>query len=253
MSFKLGKKSPLRLLTTPALTDHLDLTTAWPAVKAQGWEYAPVPITLDILANDTLGDCVIAAAMHYAQVETANTGNPLTPTAELTIQTYSAVTGYDPNDPNTDQGTDFESQLFPYWKASGIPLLDAKGNTVMHKILGFASLDLTSIAQQRWATFTFGGSLLGIQCPQSALDNTSNWTYDPSSPIEGGHGINRVGQGAAGGHIDSWGLLIPYDNEFASKLADEMYAVITPAWLNAQGQSPSGLDLNGLTAAMAAL
>ena len=258
MAFKLGKNAPRRLDTTIALTDHLDMTTAWPAVKAQGWEYAPVPIVLDVLGNDLWGDCVIAAAMHYAQVETANTGNPLTPNTSLTLQVYSAITGFDinagPSGNNpTDQGTDFESQLFPYWKATGIPLLDAKGNTVMHKILGFAALDLTSIAQQRWATFTFGGSLLGINCPQSALDNTANWTYDPSSPIEGGHGINRAGQGAAGGHIDSWGMSIPYTNQFSQKLADEMYAVISPAWLNAQGQSPSGLDLNGLTAAMAKL
>ena len=254
MSFKLGKKAPSRLMTTLSLGDYLDKATSWPQVAAQGGEYTPAPIALDILGNDTAGDCVIAAAMHYAQVETANTGNPLTPNAALTLATYSAITGYDPNDPNTDQGTDFESQLFPYWKATGIPLLDAKGNTVLHKILGFAALDLTSIAQQRYATFLFGGSLLGINCPQSALDDTSNWTYDPNSPIEGGHGINRVGQGAAGGHVDSWGLLIPYTNEFATHLADEAYVVVTPSWIDAQtGKSPSGLDLNGLLAAMKTL
>ena len=115
MSFKLGKKAPSRLMTTLSLGDYLDKATSWPQVAAQGWEYTPAPIALDILGNDTAGDCVIAAAMHYAQVETANTGNPLTPNAALTLATYSAITGYDPNDPNTDQGTDFESQLFPYW------------------------------------------------------------------------------------------------------------------------------------------
>jgi hypothetical protein len=253
MNFMLGKKAPKRLDTTVSLTDHLDLTTTWPAGKAQGWEYAPMPIMLDCLGNDTAGDCVIAAAMHYAQVETANTGNPLKPTKELTLQTYSAITGYDPSDPNTDQGTDFESQLFPYWKNTGMPMIDSNGNMVYHRILGFAALDLHSIAQQRWATFTFGGSLLGIQCPQSALENTGNWTYDAASPIAGGHGINRVGQGSAGGHIDSWGLLIPYTNEFATKLADEAYCVVSNLWLNQQGKSPSGLDLNGLLAAMKTL
>ena len=255
-NLKLGKKPPRRLLSTRSLGDFLDKATSWPSVAAQGWEYAPVPITLDVLSNDTIGDCVIAAAMHYAQVETANTGNPLTPSAPLAIQTYSAITGYDPsqtdangNNP-TDQGTDFESQLFPYWQKTGIPLLDKNGKEVLHTIKGFAALDLTSIAQQRYATFTFGGSLLGINCPQSALDNTSNWTYDSTSPIVGGHGINRVGQGAAGGHINSWGLSIPYTNEFSQKLADEMYIVATDLWLNQQGKSPSGLDLDGLLAAM---
>lgn len=253
MEYKLGKNAPRKLMTTHSLGDYLDTAKSWPEVAAQGLEYTPKPIKLDMLGNDTVGDCVIAAAMHYAQVETANTDNPLTPTRELCIKVYSAITGYDPNDPDTDQGTDFESGLFPYWKATGLPMLDRNGKEVMHKILGFASLDLTSIAQQRYATFLFGGSLLGINCPQSALDNTNNWTYDASSPIVGGHGINRVGQGAAGGHIDSWGMLIPYTNEFAAKLADEAYVVLTDAWISANGKSPSGLDLNGLVAAMKSL
>ncbi len=198
-------------------------------------------------------NCVIAAMMHYAQVETANTGNPLTPTKELTLQTYSAITGYNPDDPNTDQGTSYQEQALPYWKNTGIPLLDSKGNTVIHKILGWASLDLNSIAQQRYVNFIFGGLLWGIQCPQSAMDDTSNWRYIPNSPIEGGHGVNQMGQGAAGGHLNSWGLLIPFSWPFMQNLADESYAVVTPSWLNAQDESPSGLNLNQLLAAMATL
>ena len=174
---KLGKKHPLRLLSTISLGDYLDKATSWPTVAAKGWEYAPAPITLGMLGNDTVGNCVICAAMHYAQVETANTGTPLTPTTELAIQTYTAITGYDPsqtdengNNP-TDQGTSYESQLFPYWIKTGMPMLDAKGNLVYHKINGFAALDITSIAQQRYATFLFGGSCLEfsvqrVRCPR---------------------------------------------------------------------------------------
>ena len=260
---KLGKHAPLRLLSTPSLGNFLDKATSWPAVKAWGWEYAAAPIKLDMLANDTLGDCVIAACMHFAQVETANTGAPLTPNAELAIQTYSAVTGYDPsqtddqgNNP-TDQGTSFESQMFPYWIKTGIPMLDAKGNLVYHKIKGFAALDITSIQQQRYATFLFGGSLLGIQVPQSAMPSgpgeVPNWNTF-TGPILGGHGINRMGQGAAGGEVASWGMKIPYTNAFAQQAMDESYIVTTDQWLNSTtGKSPTGLDLNGLLAAQAAL
>jgi hypothetical protein len=249
---KLGKKPASRLLSTPALGDFLPRAAEWPTVAPRGWEYAS-GIQLDMLANDTVGDCVIAAMMHYAQVETANTDNPLTPTKELALQTYSAITGYNPDDPSTDQGTDIQGQALPYWKSTGIPMLDKNGNQVLHKILGWASLDLSSIAQQRYACDTFGGILLGINCPQSAEDDTSNWTYDPSSPIIGGHGINMVGQGGAGWHINSWGLCIPGTWEFSLKLMDEAYAVVTAAWLNSQGKSPSGLDLDGLLAAMQGL
>jgi hypothetical protein len=259
MPFKTGKKAARRLLSTPSFGNFLPKTTDWPAVKPRGWEYAPIPIKLDMLANDTIGDCVIAMAMHYAQNETANTGQPLTPTKELAISTYSAITGYDPsqtdangNNP-TDQGTDIGGQLMPYWTTTGIPMIDSHGNQVAHKIQGFAALDLSSIAQQRYANDLFGGVLMGINCPASAQANTSNWTYDPTSPIEGGHGINMVGQGAAGWHINSWGMLIPGTWQFSQALADEMYIVVTEQWLDTSGKSPSGLDLNGLLAAMKAI
>lgn len=258
-NFKLGKLAPKRLLSTPAFGDFLDKATTWPAVNPRGWEYAVPPDKLDILANDELGDCVIAAMMHYVQAETWNTSNPLTPTKQLTIETYSAITGYDPsqddgqgNNP-TDQGTSWTDAL-AYWKKHGIPLLDSTGKEVIHRILGWASLDLGSIPQQRYACDLFGGTLMGIQCPQSAEDDTSNWVYVPGSPINGGHGINREGQGGVGWHIGSWGLWIPGTWEFSLKLADEDYAVVTPNWVDSKtGQSPSGVDLNGLLAAMKAL
>jgi hypothetical protein len=256
--YKLGKRPLVRKLSTPALSNFLPRAIDWPAVKPRGWEYAPIPVPLDMLGNDTVGDCVIAMAMHYAQNETAWTDNPLIPTKALALETYSIVTGYDPNaapDANgnnpTDQGTDIQGQLMPYWMKTGMPMLDKNGKTVMHTITGFAALDLSSIAQQRYANDIFGGVCMGINCPQSALNNTQNWTYDPTSPIEGGHGINMVGQGSAGWHINSWGLLIPGTWQFSQKLMDEAYIVVTPLWLeSAQGQSPSGLDLNGLLAAM---
>ena len=253
MGFKLGKLPPKKLLTTPAFGDFLDKATTWPAVKPRGWEYAVPPDKLDILANDELGDCVIAAMMHYAQEETANTSNPLTPTRQLTIEVYSAITGYDPKDPSTDQGTCWTDAL-KHWKEFGIPLLDKNGKEVIHRILGWASLDLSSIAQQRYACDLFGGTLMGIQCPKSAENDTSNWTYVPDSPIVGGHGINRAGQGGDGWHIGSWGLWIKGTWEFSLKLADEDYIVTTPAWVESEtGQTPSGVDLNALLAAQKAI
>jgi hypothetical protein len=62
-----------------------------------------------------------------------------------------------------------------------------------------------------------------------------------------------VGQGSAGVHIASWGKFIPATKEFMLNLMDEGYCIVSEAWLNAQGKSPSGLDLNGLLSAMKAL
>ena len=259
MNFKLGKKAPDRLLKTPAFGDFLSKAKEWPKVAARGWENAVPANQIGMLGNDKVGDCVVAMMMHYAQVETANTGNPLTPTTELALQVYSAITHYDPKltDPQgdnpTDNGMSIQGQALPYWKSHGIPMLDKNGKEVIHKILGWATLDLTSIAQQRYACDVFGGNMLGIYCPMSAQDDTSNWVYDPNSPIAGGHGVPMLGQGGAGWHTISWGVSIPGTWEFSLKLADEMYSVVTPLWLDQQGKSPSGLDLDGLLAAMKSL
>lgn len=250
--FKLGKRKPRRLLSTPALGDFLSKATTWPAVAAQGWEYAFPAAELQMLGNDQYGDCAEAGAMHLIQVQTANSGNPLHGTLQQTLDLYTDLTGFNLNDPTTDQGTDLLS-LLQYWKTTGITVTDAKGKAVVHKILGWATLDLTSIAQIRYASFIFGGTYLGINCPQSAIDNTGNWTYQAGSPIEGGHCIPGVGQGADGGHIVSWGLSIPYNWAFMQNYLDEGYVIVSPEWVAANGESPSGLDLNELLAAMAAL
>ena len=249
---KLGRKPVRKLLSTPSLGDFVNKATTWPPVAAQGWEYAIPAGSLNILGNDQFGDCAEAGAMHLIQAQTANTGSPLQGTLEQTLALYSAVTGFNPNDPSTDQGTDLLS-LLQYWKTTGITVTDNNGNPVVHKILGWAALDLTSIAQIRYANFVFGGTYLGINCPQSAEQNTSNWTYQAGSPILGGHCIPGVGQGGAGGHIISWGMSIPFTWEFALQYLEEAYCIVTPAWVAANGKSPSGLDLNGLLAAMAAI
>jgi hypothetical protein len=162
------------------------------------------------------------------------------------------LTGFRKDDPDSDQGTVL-LDLLKYWKSTGIPMTDKNGNEVIHKIRGWASLDLSSVAQMRYANFLFGGTYLGISCPQSAEEDTSNWVYVPKSPTVGGHCIMGAGQGSAGGHIGSWGLWIPHTWEFMLHQLEEGYVVVTDHWLNRQGVSPSGLNLDGLLAAMAKL
>lgn len=252
MPFKMGKKAPRKLMSTPAFGDFLPKATEWPSVAPRGWEYAVNPSDLDVLGNDKWGDCAEAGAMHLIQIETANAGSPLRGTLQQTIDLYTAVTGFDPNDPSTDQGTELLS-LLQCWKNTGITVTDANGKEVVHKILGWASLDLSSVAQMRYANDVFGGTYLGINCPQSAESDTSNWTYQAGSPIVGGHCICGVGQGSAGGHIISWGMSIPFQWNFMLNYLDEGFVVVSENWINHQGKSPSGLDLDGLLSAMKAL
>ena len=247
MNFKLGKKAPRRFLKMPVLGDFLDKATLWPTPPAQGWEFAVPDSALNILGNDQYGDCAEAGALHLIQAQSYNTAKPLIPTTADALNLYTAVTGFNPNDPSTDQGTVL-TDLLTFWQKTGITV-----GSAVHKIVGYAAVDTTSVAQMRYATYALGGLYLGINCPAECQQDTSNWNFGPGLPIDGGHCIIRAGEGAYGGKTGSWGMWIPTSNEFYLSYCDEGYVVVTEDWLNTAGQSPSGLDLNGLLAAMKAL
>lgn len=245
--FKGGKLPPKRLMKIPALGDFLNKATTWPAVPAHGWEFAVPAEDLNILGNDQYGDCGEAGALHLIQAQSFNAGKSLVPTTQDALNLYSQVTGFNPDDPSTDQGTVL-TDLLTYWKKTGITV----GETV-HKIVGYASVDISSVQQMRYAAYTFGGLYIGLNLPAACEQNTNNWNFGPGQQIAGGHCVIVAGQGSAGGKIGSWGMWIPANWNFLLSYLDEGYVVVTEDWLNAQGQSPTGLDLSGLVAAMGAL
>ena len=250
--FRGGKLPPRRSLKVPALGDFLDKATAWPPVPAAGWEFAVPPGDWGMLGNDTVGDCAIAGIYHLLQGQSYNTDNPLHGTTDQALALYSAVTGYNPSDPSSDQGTVLVS-LLDYVVKNGVEMLDVTGKTVTVEIVGYASLDISSVAQRRYGAFTFGGAFLGINCPEKCESDTDNWNFGPGLPLAGGHCITQEGEGAAGGQTCSWGMIIPTSNSFYAAYLDEGYIVVAKSWLDAQGQSPTGLDLDGLVTAMKAV
>lgn len=255
--YKGGKLDPVHKPEHVALSNFLDRATMWPQVPATGWE-AKVPKTaLSVLGNDMWGNCAAAGALGLAQVQSANAGTLLVPTTKEAIGLYSAVTGFDPNagppgDNPTDNGTVLTS-LLNYWQQTGIIISDVNGKETLHQIVGWATLDISSVAQMRWAAFTFGGAYQGIKCPEKCEEDTNNWNFSPGLPIAGGHCIVQAGEGSLGGKSRSWGMFIPTSTGFYSAYLDESHIVVTKDWLNAQEKSPSGLDLDGMLAAMKAI
>lgn len=249
MPYRYGKLPPRRRLSTPCLSDYLAPAAEWPAVPAEGWEAAVPADALSCLGNNEFGCCAEAGALHLIQAQSYNAGRPLNPTTAECLALYAEVTGFDPSagppgDNPTDRGTALEDLLL-HWQRVGIRVAGQ-----IHKIEGFAALDLASVAQQRYATYLFGGSYLGINCPQRCESDTTNWNFGPGLPIAGGHCVIRAGEGAAGGTTGSWGMWIPTSNLFYRSYLDEAYIVVTTDWLGKQGKSPTGLDLDGLLAAM---
>jgi len=252
--FKGGKLPAVHKPEHLALSDFLTPAATWPPVPAQGWEFAVPETELNILGNDQYGDCGEAGAYGLAQIQSNNAdpSDPIVPTTAQALALYTAVTGFNPADPSTDGGTVL-TDLLTYWQKTGFEVTTRSGKTRVSQIMGWASLDVSSFALLRWAAYTFGGSYLGINCPEQCEQDTTNWNFAPGLPLVGGHCIVQCGEGALGGKMRSWGMFIPASAGFMGGYIDEGYIVVSPDWVNQQEKSPSSLDLNGLLAAMKAL
>lgn len=249
--FKGGKLNPVRRLGHVSLSDHMSEVFTWPPVPPAGWEFAVPSSELSVLGNDKYGCCAASGAYGLAQIQScnANPADPIVPTTGQALDLYSAVTGFDPNDPETDQGTVL-TDLLEHWQKVGFEVTHRSGKKGLSQIYGWAAIDVSSFAAIRWGAYTFGGGYLGIRCPQKCEQDLANWNFAPGLPIAGGHCIVQAGQGRFGAKMRSWGMFIPASAPFMGAYIDEYYIVVTEDWLNAQRVSPAGLDLNGLLAAM---
>ena len=238
---KFGKKAAKRSRKTLFLANYLHTSAiAYPAVKA--WER---PIDYLMLANDQIGCCTISGFYHLRMnmQAVANAGTPLVVTDQEVISDYSAITGYNPNDPSTDNGANCIDVLNWYRQ---------KGT-----IAGYVALDQGNIEQIKIGTFLFGGAYIGFNVPQSMVDQLNNgqdpdWSYSPSDKASGeGHCVTPVGYGRDGLAVISWGKVYRTSWDFWNAWVDEAYSIVSKDWIKASGVSPTGLDLNGLLADMA--
>lgn len=224
---------------------------------------APVPLTQDVdrcthvsswpmYANDQIGDCTTAAIGHMIQAWTAYAGAEVVIPEAAVLSMYSAVSGYVPGDPATDQGA---SMLDVLTHMRDVGIADASGK--VHKVAAFAQLgNPADELTLGYVLKTFGTVYTGIHCPQSALSQfgVGPWTWIPGSPDEGGHAIclqrrQGIGTGVRG-VLDyiSWGAVQNATFGFQAHYAEEAWAVVSEDWVAANGTSADGLDLAQLIA-----
>jgi hypothetical protein len=180
---------------------------------------------------------------------TAEGGNPVSFSTENTLADYSAVTGYDPDNPYSDQGANVRDVL-KYRKSTG--LLDATGKR--HKIGAFVSLEPGNWQHLLEALYLFGAVGIGIQCPDSAMDQFNEgkpWSVVPGASIEGGHYIPLV---AERGNLVcvTWAKLQQLTRRFFKKYCDEVWAILSEEMLNG-GKSLEGFDFTQLQVDLQAL
>jgi hypothetical protein len=207
-----------------------------------------------MLGNDKCGCCVWAGAAHETMVWTHKSGGgiPAMFSENSVLADYSAQTGYNPADPNTDTGTDMQAAA-SYRRRVGV--LDAAG--ARHRVQAYAALRRGDAAQLALAAYLFGAVGVGLQLPSYAEQRFDAWRpwvpEHADNGIAGGHYVSVVGRNSAGDFlVVTWGRLHAMSPAFYSTYSDEAVAFLTAENLT-NNVSPEGLNVAQLREDLAAL
>lgn len=216
---------------------RLHATAALTPPASANWVGAGFPVSeLGMLGNDQYGDCVFAGGYHAVDVfEFDGQGVTTNFTAAQVLADYSTVTGFNPRNPNTDQGATLQEGL-EFWQKTGF------GG---YKIEAFAQIDNTNLALVQACIAYFGVVYAGLNVPSSAMtqfDQGQPWSVVARSQIEGGHCVPLIGYDASSFTCITWAQTQALTNGFYSKYFDECWVPIEADWMRKNGTTPSGLD-----------
>jgi hypothetical protein len=239
LKHKLGKR--------PAAYDHRDLQFA--SYRRRKISLPPHPAEFGheslvtdwgVLGNSTYGDCVFAAAGHEHMLWCAEGNKPTSFDVDGVLADYSAVTGFDKNDPSTDQGT-LVREALNYRRKVGV--LDAYG--VRHRLGGYVALELGNWEHLLEAIYVFGAVEIGFEFPSSGWDQFDAgqpWSVVPGASNDGGHDVPLVALRGDLLTCVTWGKLQQMTRAFYERYADESYALASLEILT-DGESPEGFNL----------
>lgn len=233
-NMKTGKKAPRHDKRTLALANYLDFDALPAAPASVNW--AAKVTNLGMMQNDSIGDCTLAGAGHAIQTDTANNGSQVIVSDADIVTAYSAVTGYNPADPSTDQGA-VETDVLNYWRKTGV------GG---HKIFAYTALEPKNKDHIKLAVNLFGGVYIGLALPISA-QSQDVWHVAPGGSSGsaapgswGGHCVEIIGYGPGGLKCITWGAVKAMTWGFWYDYCDEAYATLSQDWAVGTKQAPSG-------------
>lgn len=228
---KLGKLPAEYDPRTARMADYSKLTVTGP--DHAHWGHG---LSYDMDGNDGAGDCVIAEYQHQDVIWCARSGEPGRTTPAMCIPTYSALTGYVPGKPKTDQGTSMLAAN-KYWKNTGM------GGV---KIDAFMSVDPMNLGEVKTAVYQFGGLSTGLAMPLSAQAQTFNGAWEVTGSTDnapgswGGHCVVICGFDDAYLYCVTWGRIQAMAWDFFTTYCDEAYVMLSADWMRKSGVSPSG-------------
>jgi hypothetical protein len=217
-----------QLPPVPAAFGHYDLINDW-----------------GMLANDRVGDCTCAGADHEVMLWTIEGfGRAATFNDFNTLADYSAITGYNPNNPNTDQGAVVRDVL-RYRQKTG--MVDSLGKR--HKIGAYLMIDPSNLNEVLESMYLFSAVGIGFAVPQSAIDQFEAglpWSTVKDSPVVGGHYVPGVGYDGTYIYCVTWGKVQKMEVPFFKKYCEEAWAILSQEFLNANNLSPEGFNIDQL-------
>lgn len=247
--YKLGKKPARPDAVKLKLVDYE--TPQLPTAPAVLKHYTSIgPDNWQMLGNDRVGDCFFAGSAHEHILAGIESGQKITFTTTDVLNDYSAATGYNSSNPDSDQGTDMQEGA-SYRRKTG--LVDAHGNR--HKVAAYVAIRKGNLSQLKTATFLFGAVGIGIEFPKSAMSQfnaNKPWSVVSSSEIEGGHYIPVVGYDATYIYVVTWGRLQRMTHGFFARYCDEAIAYLAPDFFH-EGVTIDGFNLSQLQADLASL
>jgi hypothetical protein len=237
---KLGKLKPRVDHRNFHLADYLVPEALPPIPKQKDW--SGKVNTWGMLANDRLGDCTCASAGHLLEVWTANASTEFIPNDADIIAAYSAVSGYDPQTGENDNGA-YCLDVLNYWRNSGI---------AGRKIEAYAALEPHNHMHVKASIFLFGGVYIGLALPISA-QTQQVWSVPSGGPVGqgapgswGGHCVNVVSFDAHYLRVATWGGTKLMTWSFWGQYCDESYAVLSKDFIEANGAAPNAIDWSAL-------
>ena len=241
----MGRRHPVVLgprLSLKKYLNRLDLAAVPPQAD---YSKPAMPVLTDIFDSDNLGNCVIAAGYHVVGLATGNGGDLFHATNDQIIADYSAISGYDPNNPkNTDNGCD-EVTALNYWCEHGF----ADGT----KGLSLVAVDATNQQETATAMYLFENLFLAMDLPDqwiTPMPDSSGFVWDVAGDpvVKNGHAVAGVGYNTNGIIIDSWGFLGTVTWKAIAKYCTQangggLYVLLTSNQLaKGQTKAPNGVD-----------
>lgn len=224
--------------TTPRLRLSTFLTGTAPSYP-ENMDWLSKVSNWPMYLNDSLGDCTCAAVGHLIQAFTTYGQGATVAIKDSDVLTaYEAVSGYNPRTGQNDNGAVVQDVL-SYWRKTGV------GG---HKILAFAEVDFKNPDELRQATHLFGNVYLGINFPDSAMEQFNNgqpWDVVPGARSEGGHAINAGYYDVSDNmwKVVTWGQVQSMTQAFWDKYVEEAWVVVSQEWLK-DNKNPEGIDMS---------